>query len=369
MFTKRDYKVGAFVVLGLGLIVLVVFLIGNDRRAFQSHREYKILFDDVMGLRPGAPVHLGGVRIGAVSSVEYTKEDYEKVHVAISVVASDANRIRTDSVAQVAAKGMLGDKMLIITRGSADELPDGSIITSKASSDLFGTLAALGDDVKSTLGDAKTAIGKIQELAEKLADDGLQDNLKGTLAEVRALLHEVTTGSGYPARFLSDATEADRISRLVDTIDQTARELGATVRSVRYAVERVQAGPGFAHDLLYGEGPKKQVEQIGSAAEEVALALRGVRQADSFAHDVLFGGKRGDDALQNVTALTADLRDIVRDIKSGKGTIGALLVDPSIYEDVKRVLGNVERNNVLRALVRYSLKKDDTPPKVDVGER
>ena len=58
------------------------------------------------------------------------------------------------------------------------------------------------------------------------------------------------------------------------------------------------------------------------------------------------------------------LRDIVRGVKQGKGTVGALLVDPSIYEDLKRVLGNVERNSVLRALVRYSIRRDEQAPEV-----
>jgi len=135
------------------------------------------------------------------------------------------------------------------------------------------------------------------------------------------------------------------------------------------AVARVRRGPGFAHDVIYGDGPTKEIAQVGGAAEELALALRGIREGDGFAHDVLFGGDSNtSDALSNVTTITADLRDIVRGMKQGKGTIGALLVDPTIYEDVKRVLGNVERNSVLRALVRYSIKRDEQRPKVDVSK-
>ena len=64
----------------------------------------------------------------------------------------------------------------------------------------------------------------------------------------------------------------------------------------------------------------------------------------------------------NVNGMSDDLRQIVANMKAGKGTIGALLVDPSIYEDIKSVVGNVERNQVLRALVRYSIKADESPP-------
>ena len=37
----------------------------------------------------------------------------------------------------------------------------------------------------------------------------------------------------------------------------------------------------------------------------------------------------------------------------------SLLQDPSLYEDLKRLIGDLERNEILRALVRYSIKRDD----------
>jgi phospholipid/cholesterol/gamma-HCH transport system substrate-binding protein len=46
----------------------------------------------------------------------------------------------------------------------------------------------------------------------------------------------------------------------------------------------------------------------------------------------------------------------MKDIRAGRGTLGALLVDPSLYEDIKTLVGNVQRNEVLRALVRYAIR-------------
>ena len=44
------------------------------------------------------------------------------------------------------------------------------------------------------------------------------------------------------------------------------------------------------------------------------------------------------------------------------------MVDPSVYEDVKLLLGNVERNKALRALVRYSIQKDEKVQSVEVKD-
>jgi phospholipid/cholesterol/gamma-HCH transport system substrate-binding protein len=182
------------------------------------------------------------------------------------------------------------------------------------------------------------------------------------------VLQQVSGGEGYPHKFLTDKEEAARISRTLDSLQRTSAELDATLADARGIVTRVKQGPGFAHDVIYGDGPSKPIEQVGAAAGEVASTLKGIHDSDSLLHDAIYGGKGdGAAAMANVTAMTADLRTIVAGMKAGKGTVGGLLVDPSVYEDLKAVLGNVERNDVLRALVRYSIKQDEKKPAVTVG--
>ena len=47
------------------------------------------------------------------------------------------------------------------------------------------------------------------------------------------------------------------------------------------------------------------------------------------------------------------------DVKAGKGTIGALLVDPTVYEDLKVLLGNARRNDAVKAIVRAAIANQD----------
>lgn len=359
---KNDLKVGAFVLFGLLLAGLVIFLIGDERRVFETSVYYDAQFENVEGLTAGAPVRMGGVRIGQVSRVRY-KEDATDgmVHVSLRVVSEDAKRIREDSRVHIVNKGLLGDKMLEIDHGTVgDQLPPGSIIPSATDDDLMGKVDSIATEAEATL-------RNVRDLAEALGDEQLHEDVRESARSVNVLLKEVTQGQGYPHRFLSDPHEAERISSTIESLSDAATELKYTLREVRLAVRQVRKGPGFAHDMIYGDGAEKEIAQFGAAADEVALTLRGIRQGDGFMRDVLFGGN-GDtrDAISNVNQLTADLRDIVRGVKDGKGTVGALLVDPSIYEDMKRILGDVERNDVLRAIVRYSIKKDRPAPKVEV---
>jgi phospholipid/cholesterol/gamma-HCH transport system substrate-binding protein len=361
---KSDIKVGLFVMLGLVLAGLVVFLIGEERRVFDRAIVFHATFDEVAGLKPGAPVEMGGVRIGQVKEVAYKSANDPKVHVVFSVVAEEALRIHDDSRVTIVPKGMLGDRMVTVTRGTTGTpVKENDTIPSDEPGDLFGRIDAMASK-------ADTTMGNISVLAEQLADEQLHRDIRESAAGLNVLLTQLTQGDGYPHKLLTDEKESERISRVVANLDQTTLELAATLREVRLVTTQVRTGPGFAHDLLYGSGPTKQIEQFGTAADEVAITLRSIREGDGLARDLLFGGN-GDtkDAVTNVTQLTADLRDIVHDMKQGKGTIGALLVDPSIYEDLKRVLGNVERNSILRALVRYSIKRDEKPPKNKIADK
>lgn len=362
---KLDLKVGLFVLFGLVLAGFVVFMIGGERRFFESSTEYRAEFTDVQGLTGGAPVHMGGVRIGQVTEVRYGDEPGDAtIYVTMDIVDSDAQRIRVDAKVRIVNKGLLGDKMVIIEMGKDDKiLPPGGLIESVEPDDLMGRVDKMAAKAEDTMDD-------VSAVAESLANEDLHKDIRESAHNLNLLLAQITNGDGYANRFLNDPSEAERISRAIEQLEASSTELNATLREVRLAVHQVRAGPGFAHDMLYGEGLAPQARQVGSAAEEVALTLKGIREGNGFAHDVLYGGDSDTkDAISNVTQMTADLRDIVSNVKKGQGTIGALLVDPSIYEDLKRVLGNVERNSVLRALVRYSIKKDDGKPAVEVGKK
>jgi len=361
MKRMSDVKVGLFVFAGLVMTGLVIFLIGDERRLFSSAVTFHTKFSDVQGLKGGAPIQMGGIDIGHVDEVGYGKDPLDTtIYVSLSIVRTEAGRVKRDSVAKITTKGLLGDKMIEITKGQLSEVvPPGGEVTAEEPGNMLNKVAGMA-------GKAETAMGNIERLSGELANEGLHRDLRESVASANTLLKGVNDGEGYAKRLLVDKAESERISHLIANLDRTSAELTVTLRSLNNVISRVEKGPGFTHDIIYGDGPK-ELAQFGAAAQEVAVTLKGIRESDSLVHDAMFGGKGdGAEAIANVTAITADLRVIIGDVRKGKGTLGALLVDPSVYDDLKSVLGNVQRNDVLRALVRYSIKEDEQkkPPVV-----
>ncbi|MFO0675647.1 MAG: MlaD family protein [Polyangiaceae bacterium] len=357
----KSIKVGIFVTFGLALVGVAIFMIGDNKRMWDPKIPYRASFADVAGLKPGAPVRMGGVDIGTVTAVGHADEVKDaRIHVTMAIVRSESNRVYNDSVAKVANKGLLGDKMIeiTVTDGTAGKLdPTKAEMKSEEPVD-FGKYLAKADSIAAS---AEAAIGNIERATRTLGDPKFTEEIKGTVSSLHDILDAVAHKDSTVHRLLTSREEADRIDRVIANVETATRSLDQTLSDVRAISTQVKTGPGIAHAVLY-DGQLSA--NAAGAVAELEKDLRAIREGNGIARAVIYGDDKTQQIMGNVNAMSGDLRSIVAGVKAGKGTIGGLLVDPSIYEDLKSAIGNVERNEVLRALVRYSIKADESKPKV-----
>src|SRR5881394_3177482 len=170
MATSREFKVGAFALAGLATMGVVIFMIGEERKLFESQLIYQAKFEEVQGLRRGSPVRMGGVDIGTVTEVKYgdVAED-KQIHVKMSVVKDESRRIRQDSQATIESKGLLGDKMIVITVGNTrlPQIPVGGEVPSKEGDDMAAMMGKLG----SITVQVEKVVGNLEKTTSSLADE------------------------------------------------------------------------------------------------------------------------------------------------------------------------------------------------------
>jgi phospholipid/cholesterol/gamma-HCH transport system substrate-binding protein len=367
MVSSKDVKVGVFVLAGLSAVGAVIFLIGDERQLFSSKLKYSAEFEDVQGLRRGSPVRMGGVDIGTVTAVDYATEATDKeIHVRMSISFDDARRIRKDTIATIEGKGLLGDKMMVLTVGTPGQpaLPEGAVIPSQAAEDLSKMMTRLGN----ISGQVERVVTNLERATNSLSDEKFQGDVRASTASLARILDAVDRGDGYVGKLLHDPAEAAHLSQLMANLEQTSVEATHAVQNVNQILARVNSGPGFAHEVLYGEDGAKAIARVGNVADELGTTLKGIREGNGLARSVIYGDDASQAMMSNLNQASSDFRQIVSDMRSGKGTLGALLVDPSVYEDLKLMLGNVERNRALRALVRFSIKRDERSPGVEVHD-
>ncbi|WP_394821855.1 MlaD family protein [Pendulispora albinea] len=347
---EKSIKVGIFVLAGLVLGGIAVFLIGENRRLWDPKVIYKAAFADVSGLKPGAPVRMGGVDIGTVESVGHNGDPRDvRIYVTLNVVKHEKERVREDTVARVVNKGLLGDKMIELSSdGKLGPLPEGQTLKTEEPLDIQKYISKF-EEIANKAG---KAVDNIEQGTRMLSDPQFSEDMRGSIRSLREILDGIAKNDSVVHRALMDPHEGQKFDRMLSNLEQASADF-------HDVTTHMKEGPGIAHALVYDGDLSRQAS---GAMAEVHKDLEAVRTGNGLAHALIYGDTNSQHLMSNVNAMSDDLRDIVHGLKQGKGTLGALLVDPSVYEDIKSIVGNVDRNQVLRALVRYSIKADESRP-------
>src|SRR5262249_11686908 len=150
-------------------------------------------FSDVQGLKTGAPIRLGGVDIGTVSRVQHRDDPNDnRLYVDLNVAKREAVRIRKGTVARIASKGLLGDKMIELVGGPTTEppIPADGIIEGEDPSDFSNLFAQAGTIAKR----AENVLGNLESATKSLADAQMQADLRGSAHSIHVILQQVAEG-------------------------------------------------------------------------------------------------------------------------------------------------------------------------------
>ncbi len=355
--TQRERRLvvraGLFVGLALVLFGLVILLIGKENRLFERQVRYHAFFENVEGLKRDSPVWLGGLEVGRVVSISFSPDlGDKKIDVVLEMSKTFAPRVRTDCVARVGGRGVLGDKAIDISLGTSegDPIPPNGAIPSGSSGDLASLLKHGGALMDNLVASSES----VRKLTDAFGDPEVSKNLVGIITSTRNILGTIERGNGALHALVYDAKGADEVHRLLVKAAAVSTQAERALEQISLVLEGARTGDGALHALLYDPKGGKAVGQLGDAAGEIATLLHDARTTENGAvHQLVYGDARN--LFENLGAMSEDLRVITGKIRAGEGTLGALVVDPSVYDDLRTVLGNVKRNKVLQELVRITV--------------
>ncbi len=355
---NRQIKVGIFVTLGLLVAGILVFLVGDERHMFDRKAQLHATFTDVAGLKVGSPVRMGGVDVGHVERIVFGAQAQDRlIHVYFSMVSAQLVRVREDSVVRIVSKGLLGDKALDVTMGTRGaQARDGSTIRTNESDDLGNAMARAGE----ILTRATQILDNVNNATRPLADPAFSRDALALVHNLQTITRQAAEGPGTVHELLTNDATARRLESTLAAAQVAANRAADSAAHVEAIAREARNGRGLVHALVYDREGAQMVRSLATVSEEVAAITHDVRTGNGGLHQIIYGQESAR-AAQNIEQATASVRDILGDMRQGRGTLGALLVDPSLYEDLKSLVGNVQRNEILRAMVRYSIHQDDAP--------
>ena len=253
MPAARLIGVGAFVVGGLLIFALGLFMIGDRRSLFAEQFSVHAEFAQVAGLQDGAAVRVSGMEAGEVTNIAIPLSPAGRFRVRMRLREELRPLVRVDSVASIRTDGIVGGRYVQIDAGSEQTpaVDDGGAIKAREPFDF----ADLLDQGTKTI-----------------------ENVNVTIAELRAHLNEVV---GLISVTAANANEmVTTVSKDLESIGRASRRLSEETTRI---VEGIRAGRGTIGKLVNDDELYTRVAGIAAEAEQAAktarLAADGARSA------------------------------------------------------------------------------------------
>ena len=318
MGSPRLALVGAFVIGGLLLFAVGLFLIGDRRLLFSEQFEIEADFGNVAGVEISTAVRLSGMPAGEVIGIEIPDAPGGRFVVRMRVREDLHALVRTDSEAAILSDGLLGSAFIQLRAGSetAPLVPDGGALRGVDAVEIADLIAEgretfrvaadqmvlMRADLSDTFVGFEETIASTTRLVDGIGNDvqrvtdasaSLVDETRGMVAEVRRVMGTVTSGQ--------------------EAVEQVLNETEGTMRAVRRSAERVEdaiarfTGPDSATQRLLvdaGEVMGRAREAMGDVADNTEALKR----------NWLFRGFFSERGFYNLDELTVDeYRTLLRD--------------------------------------------------------
>lgn len=115
--SRTEIVVGIFVL--AGLICLGYLAIRLGKLELFGSQGYVVFADfvSVAGIKLGDPIEIAGVRIGKVEGIALADD-----RARLTLRVSDGVKLQEDVIASVRARGLIGDKFVLVTPGASEKI-------------------------------------------------------------------------------------------------------------------------------------------------------------------------------------------------------------------------------------------------------
>lgn len=292
MNISSEAKVGITVLLA-GLAAVVGFRFMSDVPILSQSQKIQTTFVRTDGLGTGSQVFVKGVKVGSVSEVQLTASDSVQV-----IMRLDMNRqLPKGTIAYLTSLGLIEGKSIVLELGTSDENVEyGGTIEGVYVQSMLESLGskgeALGDDLSSTF----TELNSFLEQLNETFDEDAQSSLDQTLANT------------------SEATQ-----RIASILDEKQDEIDSAITSGSSMLAQL--------DTLAADN-RPRVDSLIVSLEENIRELEKIRI--------------------ELEGASAGLNDIIEKINTGQGTIGKMVNDPSLYNNLDSL--SIELNELVKGI-------------------
>lgn len=323
--------------IGVGLLILVaIVLFGvfavviSDVNPLNDGYIVYVDFNNPGNLQPGASVNVGSLRIGRVEDIAYRGGQLDPVTHRRSLIRVRArlnreikNTVHDDAKFYVTSTSIVGESLLAIEPGNPERpiLQENSVVVGI-------------DPPRMDL-----ALSLAYEMLENISSL-LRDNRE----EIESMLHAAANMIRQIDGLLT--RHADRVDRIIENVEQITNETNELVAGANRTVNGPQVQRIVRNVDHTMASVSRDIDPILADARSITHKVDGLldmlgpqqqQEIQSILHD-------GSEVMARVDTITQDAQSIVTHIREGRGTVGAMLMDEQLYDDVQEMVRDLKHN-------------------------
>lgn len=323
---RRYLAVGIFIIAGMTLFALGIFLVGSRHEAFARHVLLYTEFANLDGVTKGSKVQVAGMDAGQVAKIDVPNSPNGRFRVQMRVDERFHGLVRTDSVVTVDTEGVVGNTFLTIHTGSpnAPIAQADSLLQSKPPvnmSDLLTnglgimndadvSLKQVGGKLNVVLDGANEAIGNANDLlvglkegrgpaGMLLRDEKVADQIRETLSTVQSTTSNLKQASAGVSSIVADVQHRQLPQKLDDTMTQihsASTQANETIEQVHQSLTQA-LGPD-ANGVTAGQNISQSLSNANVATSNMA------EDTEALKHSLFFKGFFNHRGYYNLSSLS-----------------------------------------------------------------
>jgi phospholipid/cholesterol/gamma-HCH transport system substrate-binding protein len=309
---------------------------GQKTKMFVNKGAMRVVMNDVVGLKVGAPVWLAGVDVGVVTGIFFADpKNSNEVSIDIEVDTNALKKIGADSRVTIKTRGLMGEKYVdILPSKQYSETPPAQ---------LQGTAVAKLDDVIQKAGDAFDRVNGIISNIEKGKgtlgklnnDETLYSNVARLAVEMKELVVTINRGDGTLGRLNRDPEPYNRLVSILSRADQTLQD--------------IQTSDGTLGKLIYDKTLYTKLTSLADKGIQVADDVSGL-QKRMMSKDATIGlllndrefYDKGISLLTRAESSVKAIEEVTGKVNSGNGTAGQLVNDKALYDKMNKMVDDLD---------------------------
>ena len=264
---KYKVRLGLFIIGGLALFVLAIFIIGKQQNLFNPVFKISATFKNVSGLQVGNNVRFTGINVGTVDDITIINDSTVRV---IMLIKKDVQPfIKSDCQVAIGSEGLIGDRLLTISYGTPDApvVKDGQELLSKEPIETDAIIASLETTSKS-----------VEVVAMELAE----------------IMTKINNGKGTLGRLIQDSSMAENITETIEnfktssegldqTIEATKENVFAFMESLKKTAAKTEVASNQLGEIMTkintGQGPLGMLIQDSTAALNLSETILHLKES------------------------------------------------------------------------------------------